>query len=173
MVVPAPGYPPFSAFPAALGLELRTYGLRPENRFQPDLDEIEGLIDERTRILLVNNPHNGVFAEALAEVAIRNRTTIFQRARAATERNLALLDSFFDEHAEILSWVRPQGGFTAFPRLTSGEDTRPLCQRTAERGVLFAPGDCFGHPSHLRLGFGKCEAGFGSALEVFSSVLKE
>ncbi len=116
---------------------------------------------------------NGVFGEGLAEVTVRNRDRIFERARTTAARNLALLDSFFGEHEESLSWVRPQGGFTAFPSLTSGEDARALCRRVAERGVLLAPGDCFGYPSHLRLGFGACEGGFAEALGTFSAVLRK
>ena len=88
-------------------------------------------------------------------------------------RSAPARDSFFDEHEESLSWVRPQGGFTAFPCLTSGEDARALCRRVAERGVLLAPGDCFGYPSHLRLGFGACEGGFAEALETLSEALRK
>jgi aspartate/methionine/tyrosine aminotransferase len=263
-VIPRPGYPAFLAFPQSLGLEPRTYALRRENAFQPDIDEIKSLVDERTRILLVNTPHNptgtvlsvdglrelhdfaternvqfvvdevyhpiyhakendtaarlphaiilgdlskalcmaglrvgwiidrnrarlsqhrnarayftisnGVFGEALAEVAVRHRDTIFERARATAETNLAILDSFFKKEEDRLSWTRPQGGFTAFPNLTSGEDTRAICQRVAELGVLLAPGDCFGYPSHFRLGFGACERGFANALEIFSEVLRK
>ncbi len=58
VVIPTPGYPAFSAFPTSFGLETRTYPLRPENRFQHDINEIKSLVDERTRILLVNTPHN-------------------------------------------------------------------------------------------------------------------
>lgn len=263
VVIPTPGYPAFSAFPESLGLETRTYAHRPENAFQPDIDEIKSLVDERTRILLVNTPHNptgmvfsiddlrelhdftaernvqfvvdevyhpiyygkendtaatlpqaiilgdlskalcmaglrvgwiidrdrarltrhrnarsyftisnGVFGEALAEVAVRNRDKIFKRAQVAAENNLAQLDTFF-KREESLSWTRPQGGFTAFPNLTSGKDTRAICREVAELGVLLAPGDCFGYPSHFRLGFGACEEGFANALETFSEVLRK
>jgi aspartate/methionine/tyrosine aminotransferase len=264
VVIPTPGYPAFSAFPQSLGMETRTYAHRSENAFQPDIDEIKSLVDEKTRIVLVNTPHNptgtvlsadvlrelhdftaerniqfvvdevyhpiyygkdndtaaklphaiilgdlskalcmaglrvgwivdrnrtrleqhrnarayftisnGVFGEGLAEVAVRNRDKIFKRARATAENNLALLDSFFKEEEEYLLWVRPQGGFTTFPNLASGIDSRAICQRVAELGVLLAPGDCFGYPSHFRLGFGACEEGFANALEVFSEALRK
>ncbi len=65
------------------------------------------------------------------------------------------------------------GRLYGLPYLTSGEDTRALCQRVAELGVLLAPGDCFGYPSHFRLGFGACEEGFANALETFSEVLRK
>jgi aspartate/methionine/tyrosine aminotransferase len=115
---------------------------------------------------------NGLFGEVLSEVAIRNREKVFEKARATAERNLALLDSFFGEHTDQLSWAHPSGGFTGFPRLVSGENSRPLCERAADVGVLLAPGDCFGYPDSVRLGFGACEHGFAEALEILSHVLK-
>jgi hypothetical protein len=45
----------------------------------------------------------------------------------------------------------------------SGAHTRSFCQAAAERGILFAPGDCFDVPSHFRLGFAASGDNFGSA----------
>ena len=39
-------------------LEARHYVLRPENGFRIDAEEIRGLIDANTRLVLVNSPHN-------------------------------------------------------------------------------------------------------------------
>ncbi len=39
-------------------MEIRSYAHRPENDFQPDIDEIKSLIDGQTKIILVNTPHN-------------------------------------------------------------------------------------------------------------------
>ena len=47
------------------------------------------------------------------------------------------------DHREILAWIPPQGGMTAFPWLVSGENARRFCQAAAERGILLALGDCF------------------------------
>jgi histidinol-phosphate/aromatic aminotransferase/cobyric acid decarboxylase-like protein len=57
VVVPFPGFTTFSAEPKALGLEVRSYHLRPENDFRIDVDEIKRLVDSRTKLLLVNSPH--------------------------------------------------------------------------------------------------------------------
>jgi len=54
---------------------------------------------------------------------------------------------------------------TAFPWLVTGENARPFCQAAAERGILFAPGDCFDVPSHFRLGFAAAADKFGRALD--------
>ena len=58
VVLPRPGYPPFSALPESLGIETRYYGLRKENEFRFDLDEIKRLVDRNTKLILVNSPHN-------------------------------------------------------------------------------------------------------------------
>src|SRR5207249_4277749 len=39
-------------------IEIRFYNLRRENGFRIDLDEVRGLVDRNTRIVLVNSPHN-------------------------------------------------------------------------------------------------------------------
>ncbi len=263
VVLPNPGFPTNTALAESLGMEIRYYTLRAENQFRVDLDEVRGLVDHNTRILLVNSPHNptgavlsdremeslhdfavergiqfvsdevyhpvyhgeamrsasrlphatvlGDFSKALclsglrvgwiierdaarrkrylngrsyftvsntavseglATIALRHRDTIYGRARKVAAANLALLDQVFAEHGDLLHWVRPQGGMTAFPRLASGEDAREFCGRLLKRGVMIAPGDCFGMPSHFRLGFAASGARFPQALERFAEFLK-
>jgi len=58
VLVPEPGFPSFYEIPRSLGLEFRFYHLRRENQFRTDLAEIESLADARTKVLLVNVPHN-------------------------------------------------------------------------------------------------------------------
>src|SRR6184192_411484 len=58
VVLPHPGFPPFTALPRGFGLEVRHYCLRPENDFEIDVDGVKRLCDMRTALLLVNSPHN-------------------------------------------------------------------------------------------------------------------
>jgi aspartate/methionine/tyrosine aminotransferase len=58
VIVPRPGYEPFSALPESLGLETRFYGMRKENNFSVDIEEVMKLADARTKLILVNSPHN-------------------------------------------------------------------------------------------------------------------
>jgi aspartate/methionine/tyrosine aminotransferase len=58
VVLPQPGYPPFSALPESLGIETRYYAVRKENDFRIDLDEIKQLADRNTKLILINSPHN-------------------------------------------------------------------------------------------------------------------
>jgi aspartate/methionine/tyrosine aminotransferase len=58
VVLPQPGYPPFSALPESLRIETRYYAVRKENDFRIDVDEIKQLVDRNTKLVLVNSPHN-------------------------------------------------------------------------------------------------------------------
>jgi aspartate/methionine/tyrosine aminotransferase len=108
---------------------------------------------------------NSTAGEILAEIAIRHHAAVLTRTQDAASRNLQHLDRFMAAHRDVLGWIRPQGGLTGFPWLVSGEHTRPFCQAAAERGILFAPGDCFDVPSHFRLGFAAAGDHFGRALD--------
>ena len=58
VILPQPGFTTFSALPESLGLETRFYKIRKENSFAIDIQEIMKLADGRTKLILVNNPHN-------------------------------------------------------------------------------------------------------------------
>jgi aspartate/methionine/tyrosine aminotransferase len=58
VVLPQPGYPPFSVLPESLGIETRYYVVRKENDFRIDLEEIKQLVDRNTKLILINSPHN-------------------------------------------------------------------------------------------------------------------
>ena len=262
VVLPNPGYPANAPLAESLGIAVRYYHLRAENRFRIDPDEIRRLVDGNTRLLVVNSPHNptgavvsdeemeslhdfcaerrvafvsdqvyhpiyhgvssrtaarlphatvisdfskalclsglrigwmvdhdagrrerylnarnyftvtaNVFGERLATLALRHSAQIYTRARDVAQRNLALLDDVFARHSERLRWVRPGGGMIAFPWLAAGGDTRDFCRALAQRGVLMAPGDCFGQPAHFRLGFAASGDRFAPAVERFEEFL--
>lgn len=58
VLIPFPGYPPVAVEARLLGLETRFYHLRRKNDFEIDLEEIKKLADSKTKLLLVNSPHN-------------------------------------------------------------------------------------------------------------------
>ena len=115
---------------------------------------------------------NTTTGEILSEIAIRKRDVVLGKTQAVATRNLQLLDRFMTEHHEVLGWIPPRGGMTAFPWLISGENERPFCQAATERGILLAPGDCFDAPSHFRLGFAAAGDNFSQALDRFGSFVK-
>ena len=115
---------------------------------------------------------NSTTGEILSEIAIRKRDAVLGKTRDVSTRNLNLLARFMADHPDVLGWIPPQGGMTAFPWLVSGENARPFCQAAAERGILFAPGDCFDVPSHFRLGFAVAGDEFPKALDRFGAFVK-
>src|SRR5581483_11819038 len=58
VIIPLPGFTTFSALPESLGTETRFYGVRRENGFRIDPDEIKRLADSNTKLILINSPHN-------------------------------------------------------------------------------------------------------------------
>jgi aspartate/methionine/tyrosine aminotransferase len=263
VIIPLPGFTTFSALPESLGLETRFYRVRRENGFGIDPDEIKRLADSKTKLILVNSPHNPTGAtigdgemealhdftaergiqlvsdevyhpiyhgrqmksaarlphatviadlskafsiagvrtgwmiehdpqrrqqywtarayfsisntttgEILSEIAIRKRDVVLGKTQEAATRNLKLLEHFMADHRDVLGWIPPQGGMTAFPWLVSGENERPFCQAATERGILLAPGDCFDAPSHFRLGFAAAGDNFSKALDRFGAFVK-
>jgi aspartate/methionine/tyrosine aminotransferase len=115
---------------------------------------------------------NNTAGELLAEIAIRKRDIVLQKTQEVASRNLERLNFFMAEHREILNWIRPRGGMTAFPWLVDTENARPFCQAAAERGILLAPGDCFDAPSHFRLGFAASGEEFPRALDRLGEFVK-
>lgn len=57
-VVVHPGYHSLSSVATSLGCRPRSWELRPEDRFQPNLDDLERMLSPRTRAIVVNFPNN-------------------------------------------------------------------------------------------------------------------
>ena len=100
---------------------------------------------------------NSAPSEILALIALRAKDSILTRNRAIIAENLAHLDRFFAQYADIFAWVRPRAGSIAFPRLLRDipveQFTNELVQ---QQGVLLLPGTVYDHPgNHFRLGFGR------------------
>jgi aspartate/methionine/tyrosine aminotransferase len=58
VVLPEPAFPTNVSLAESLGIDVRRYRLRAENGFRIDPDEVRRQIDERTKFVLVNSPHN-------------------------------------------------------------------------------------------------------------------
>jgi len=112
-----------------------------------------------------------VLGERLAVLALKHREAVYSRARRVTVENLKLLEQLLGSYEELVRWVRPRGGMTAFPWLMNGDDSREFCRRLARMGVLIVPGDCFDQPSHFRLGFAASGEHFSPAIERFAQFL--
>jgi aspartate/methionine/tyrosine aminotransferase len=102
-------------------------------------------------------------SEVLALIGLRARERVLARSREIVGANLPILDDFFARHDGALSWVRPRGGSTAFPRLVPDGPTGSSADRFAARlveatGVLLLPSSTFGFgDSHVRIGLGRTD----------------
>lgn len=262
VVLPNPGFPANDALAQAFGLEARHYGIRQENGFRIDVDEIRELIDANTSLVLVNSPHNpagavvsdhemetlhdycadkgiqflsdqvyhpiyhagvmhtaarlphatvlgdlskalclsglrvgwiierdakrratylnartfftvcgAALAERLAALAVWQHEVIYARARTITSTNLAHLAGFFEANRGLFHYTPPNGGMTAFPSMADGGDARPLCAEALRKGLLLAPGDCFGAPEHFRIGLAASGERFAAGLERLADIV--
>ena len=127
------------------------------------------IIDARSYFTISGSP----VIEAIAAHALRNRVAILKRLSAVATDNLAALERFMNEVGDVLGWSKPAGGTVSFPWFRDGRDSRAFCQKLAAHGVLVAPGDCFGKPDHMRVGFGQQAEGYGQALTIFRQALRE
>lgn len=71
VVLPDPCYPGISELARALGLEPRRYRLLPSRGFALAAEDVEALLDRRTRLVVVNTPHNPTGAVVAPEVLRR------------------------------------------------------------------------------------------------------
>ena len=89
------------------------------------------------------------------------------------ERNLGLLLKWANANNSLIEMTPPDGGVTVFPRLTGIDDTAALCHELGRaHGVLLVPGNCFGDPCRVRLGFGGESRSFATGLEILTALLR-
>ncbi len=79
VIYPDPGFPMYESIARFCGATPVPLPLREENGFRPDPEELASLVTPRTRLLVLNSPHNPCGSamtradcEAVADIAIRN-----------------------------------------------------------------------------------------------------
>jgi len=84
VLLPSPGYPLYSAILCKLGAEINPYYLDEENNWQPDIADILGRINDKTRAIVIINPNNPTGAlypeetlRKLIDVALEHNLVIF------------------------------------------------------------------------------------------------
>jgi aspartate/methionine/tyrosine aminotransferase len=96
-------------------------------------------------------------SEILAILALRAKQTILARNLAIVRRNLQLARELFAAHKDLLEWIPPRGGSTAFPRWLADAPVERFCERMLEsHDVMIVPGSLFDSPgNHFRIGLGR------------------
>ncbi len=83
------------------------------------------------------------------------RARILQRSKAILRQNLALLQDWVGENADLVSLTPPKAGGMAFVRYHFEANSTELVHRLRdERGVLLLPGDVYGLDGYFRIGIG-------------------
>jgi aspartate aminotransferase len=79
VIYPDPGFPMYESIAAFSGARPVPLPLREQNDFRLDPEELEHLVTDRTKLLIVNSPHNPCGSaltredcEAIAEIAVRH-----------------------------------------------------------------------------------------------------
>ena len=144
-------------------------GLRLGWIVEPDAARRNAYLNGRTYFTVCS----AAISERLGALALRNREAIYSRACRIAVENLARLDRFFAQRRDRYHFTAPSGGMTAFVRLADASDARAFCVGALERGLLLAPGDCFGMPAYFRIGFAASGDRFGAALDRLAQIEPE
>jgi alanine-synthesizing transaminase len=113
VLLPAPGYPIYPAILNKLGAAPRYYQLDPTNQWQPDIAQIDSVITDRTRALVLINPNNPTGS------IIPDETTKQILALAARHKLLVIADEVYRELC-FESWS-PTGIASGQPGQGGGE----------------------------------------------------
>jgi alanine-synthesizing transaminase len=91
VLIPSPDYPLWSAAVTLNGGKAVYYPCRPENDFVPDPEEIAGLVNRKTRAIVVINPNNPTGA-------VYPRETLAAIAKLAEQHRLVVLSDEIYDH---------------------------------------------------------------------------
>jgi aspartate/methionine/tyrosine aminotransferase len=101
----------------------------------------------------------------LATLAVRARTRILDRTRSILNENLPLLEEWLAGFGDLFDWHTPECGAICLVRYRSPLGALEVVERIrAEHDILVVPGDHFGLPHHLRLGYGNEQSELRAAL---------
>ncbi|WP_433413081.1 capreomycidine synthase [Microtetraspora malaysiensis] len=127
------------------------------------------LLPMRDRSTLALSP----MVERLATAMITQADRLLAPRLAQARRNRGALARWIVAQGGSVDGPLAAGGVTTFLRLAV-PDVPALCERLLrQHDVLVVPGDCFGHPDRVRLGFGGPSDDFAEGLSRFSRVLGE
>ncbi len=108
-------------------------------------------------------------SEFLSDLALRHRQVLVERNTGLLQRNLPVLEAFFERHSNLFSWIKPTASPMCFPKLTL-PDAYAFCEEVVrDISVLLVPGDVYDQPGHVRFGFGR--ANMPEALELLETYL--
>ncbi len=111
-------------------------------------------------------------SEILAIMGLQARQTLIGRHLVRIQRNLGLLDEFFNEFKEDFEWIKPRAGTIGFPRIRLEISSAGFCRRVVQdANIMLLPSTVYGYGDrHFRLGFGR--ENFPEGLEKLQGYLR-
>lgn len=96
-------------------------------------------------------------SEILSLIALRAKDTIIAKHIKRIEKNLALLDNFFEKYKNLFSWVKPKAGTIAFPKIQGELDSYDFCQKVVKDAeIMLLPSTVYDYDNkHFRIGFSR------------------
>jgi len=95
-------------------------------------------------------------SEFLTALALRHREVLVKRNLEIVQRNLRLLDSFFQQRSQLFEWNKPNASPIGFVHFKPQRDALEFCENVVrDAGVLLLPGSVYDQPRHIRFGFGR------------------
>jgi aspartate/methionine/tyrosine aminotransferase len=96
----------------------------------------------------------GMIDDALATLAIRNIDKILRRNNGIIRENHRFIDRWLRDEP-LMEWVPPTAGSAGFLKHHLNVSAEELCRcLIEEKSTFMVPGDCFGFPDHVRIGYG-------------------
>ena len=135
ILYPDPGFPMYESITSFAGAVPVPVPLRERNEFRIDIGELESLITDRSKLLIINSPHNPCGSaltredcEAIADIAMRHdlivlTDEVYWAIRYGPEHNSVLaVDGMADRTVLLDGWSKSYAmtgwrlGFGVFPR---------------------------------------------------------
>lgn len=155
----------------SLGVMSKTYGL-PGLRIGWLATKNKNILEKIAILKEYTTICNAGPSEFLAGVALRNRQSIIDRNLQIVEKNLPLLDSFFNKYKSLFSWHKPVAGPIGFVKMNFEEQDGLFAERVLkEKKVLLLPGDIYDYNGFFRIGF--CRNNMPTALAKFEEFVVE
>jgi aspartate/methionine/tyrosine aminotransferase len=101
ILIPDPGYTTFTSASRLVGATPVPYPLRPDDGFQPRIADLESLVTDRTRVLLVNSPSNPLGV-------LFPESTVRELVQFARRHDLWIVSD------EVYEYLTFRAGFTSF-----------------------------------------------------------
>ncbi len=116
-----------------------------------------------------------ILSDKLATYALQPKTRewILDRTSRIVKRHWSVMKDWFDERSEIFECIAPGAAAICFPKHNLSISSLELVDRLLkEKSLLIIPGEHFGMPTYLRIGFGYSEDKLKRGLALFDEMLQ-